>query len=69
MSDSAAYIVAAVRAMHFPHLICFTLTLNLIVQHGIKVIKPLQDKMKKISKHFRRRTVVVEKLKSLQLKL
>lgn len=50
----------------FQHVICFAHTLNLVVQNGVKVVKPLQEKVKAIVERFRRSTVATDKLQSLQ---
>ena len=48
----------------FKHLICFAHILNLVVQNGVKIVKPLQEKVKAIVEHFCRSTVATDKLQS-----
>jgi len=66
VTDNAANVTGAVRIAGLTHLFCFAHTLNLIVQNGIRVIKPLHDKVKAIVEYFHRSTVAAEKLRSLQ---
>ena len=46
----------------FKHLICFAHILNLVVQNGVKIVKPLQEKVKAIVEHFCGSTVATDKL-------
>ena len=66
VTDSAANVTAAVRLTGLTHIFCFAHMLNLIVQNGIKAIKPMQNKVKNIVQYFHRSTVAAEKLKALQ---
>jgi len=64
--DDAANITAAVHKTGLTHLFCFTHTVNLVVQNGVRVVKDIQDKVKAIVEHFRRSSVACEKLLALQ---
>lgn len=65
-SDNAANIVAAIKICGFRHIACFAHTLNLIVQEGLKTIKPVIDKIKAIVEFFKRSSHGQAKLSSLQ---
>ena len=69
VTDSAANISAAVRLTGYTHLFCFAHILNLVVQNGIKVLQPIQTKVKAIVEYFHRSTVGTEKLIALQRQL
>jgi len=69
VTDGAANVTAAVKKARLPHLFCFTHTLNLVLQNGVQLMKPLQDKVKTIVEYFHHSTVAADKLRSLQQQL
>jgi len=69
ITDGDANVTPAVRKAGLTHLYCFAHTLNLVVQNGVRLIKPLQDKVKAIVEYFHRSTVAADKLRSLQQQL
>ncbi|KAJ8910378.1 hypothetical protein NQ315_012825 [Exocentrus adspersus] len=68
ITDNAANIVAAVRQSNWKHIPCFAHTLNLIVQHGIKLMRVdiIRRKVKNIVEYFHRSTQANHKLLSIQ---
>jgi len=48
------------------HLLCFALTLNIIVQQAVQAIIDLKTKVKNIVTYFRQSTVAAAQLEELQ---
>jgi zinc finger BED domain-containing protein 1 (E3 SUMO-protein ligase ZBED1) len=66
VSDNAPNIVGAIRHCHFRHVSCFAHNINLVVQHALKNISPVQKKVKSIVEYFNRSTYAEKKLKETQ---
>lgn len=69
VSDNAANIALAIRLTGKNQFGCVAHTLNLVVQDGLNLISPLQDKVKRIVGHFHRSTVAAAKFLDLQIQM
>ncbi|XP_072389901.1 E3 SUMO-protein ligase ZBED1-like [Diabrotica undecimpunctata] len=69
VTDNARNITSAIKLTGWSHLPCLAHTINLIVQDALKLIQPLQQKVKKIVEHFHRSTTAAEKFKEIQIQM
>lgn len=66
VSDNAYNITAVVKLTGWTHLPCLAHTLKLVVQDSLKIISPLQQKVKKIVEYSHRSSTAATKLMELQ---
>ncbi|XP_050066594.1 E3 SUMO-protein ligase ZBED1-like, partial [Aphis gossypii] len=68
-SDNAANIVGGVILCNWRHIGCFAHSLNLVVQHALKQIQEVRDKIKGIVGHFKRSSQAAARLQLRQEQL
>jgi hypothetical protein len=67
VTDNAANIKSAVSSeLQWKHLGCCAHSLNLVVQDSLKIVKPIQEKVKVVVAHFKRSTAASQKLLTFQ---
>jgi predicted HNH restriction endonuclease len=63
VTDNAANIKSAVSSeLQWKHLGCCAHSLNLVVQDSLKIVKPIQEKVKVVVAHFKRSAAALQKL-------
>lgn len=68
-SDNASNITGAILLCNWRHIGCFAHSLNLAVQHALKEVQDIRDKVKGIVGHFKRSSQAAAKLKLRQEQL
>jgi len=68
-SDNASNITGAISLCNWRHIGCFAHSLNLAVQHALKEVQEIRDKVKGIVGHFKRSSQAAAKLKLRQEQL
>lgn len=66
ITDNAPNIVAAVKSTTWRNFPCFAHTVNLIVQHGLNVIKEELDNVKAIVQYFKHSSTAESRLAAMQ---
>jgi len=68
-SDNAANIVGSISLCNWRYIGCFARSLNLVVQHALKEIQVVRDKIKGIVGHFKRNSQAAARLQLRQEQL
>lgn len=68
-SDNAPNIVGAISTCNWRHIGCFVHSLNLVVQHALKEIQEVRDKIKGIVGHFKKSSQAAARLQLRQEQL